>query len=118
VLVLAPSREAADEVAHAACGEGGGLLGVHRLSLRELVMELAESELYRRELAPVGRFVREAIAARVASEALRKSQLTYLRPVAAFPGFPRALTETFEELRLNAAPSAVCRLCHPRPAGD
>ncbi len=107
VLVLAPSREAADEVAHAACGEGGGLLGVHRLSLRELVMELAESELYRRELAPVGRFVREAIAARVASEALRKSQLTYLRPVAAFPGFPRALTETFEELRLNAAPSAL-----------
>ena len=107
VLVLALSRAAADEVAHSACGGAGALLGVHRLAFRELVMELAAGELYRRELAPVGRFVREAIAARVTAEAVRRGELTYLRPVADFPGFPRALTATFEELRLNAAPRSL-----------
>src|SRR5580704_10387149 len=102
VLVLGPSRAAADEVAHAACAGAGGMMGVHRLSFRELVMELAQSEVYRRELTPVGRFVREAIAARVIAETVQRGELTYLRPVAGFPGFPRALTATFEELRLNA----------------
>jgi len=105
VLVIAPSRAAADEVAHAACEAAGGMLGVHRAALRELVMELAAPELYRRGLTPVGRVVREAIAARVAAEAMARGELTYLRPVARFPGFPRALTDTFEELRLHAAAS-------------
>jgi ATP-dependent helicase/nuclease subunit B len=107
VLVLGPTRAAADEVAHTACGVEGGFLGVHRLAFRDLVMELAASELYRRELVPVGRFVREAIAARVTAEA----KLTYLGPVASFPGFPRALTNTFEELRLNSVSPARLREC-------
>jgi CRISPR/Cas system-associated exonuclease Cas4 (RecB family) len=96
VLVLAPVRTAADEVARMACGEA--LLGVHRLAFRELVTELAATELNRRGLAPVGRFVRQALAARVTAG----TELTYLGPVAKFPGFPRALTDTFEELHLNA----------------
>ncbi len=39
VLVLAPVREAADEIALAACGDA--LIGVHRLAFRELVLELS-----------------------------------------------------------------------------
>jgi len=62
----------------------------------------------RRELVPVGRFVREALAARVTADALHRQELTYLAPVAGFPGFPSALTDTFEELRLN--PSGLDRL--------
>ena len=107
VLVLAPVRAAAEEVVLEACGKA--LLGVRRLAFRDLVMELAAAELNRRQLVPVGRFVREALAARVTAEAL--SELTYLRPVAQFPGFPRALTETFEELRLNAVDLDRLREC-------
>ncbi len=99
VLVLAPVRAAADQVAFEACSRS--LLGVRRFAFRELVLELASAELNRRGLVPVGRFVREALAARIAYEALGRGELTYLRPVAGFPGFPRALTATFEELRLN-----------------
>ena len=73
VLVLAPVREAADEVALEACGDA--LIGVHRLAFRELVLELAASELYRRALVPVGRFVREALAARVTQEAATAGRL-------------------------------------------
>jgi RecB family exonuclease len=95
VLILAPERAAADEAARAACS--GALIGVHRLGFRDLVQELAAEELQRRGLTAVGRLVREALAARVAAQ----TPLTYLKPVARFPGFPRALAETFEDLRLN-----------------
>ena len=100
VLVVAPVREAAGEVALAACGDA--LIGVHRLAFRELVLELSAAELNRRALVPVGRIVREALAARVTQEAMGAGGLSYLGPVAGFPGFPRALAYTFEELRLNA----------------
>jgi CRISPR/Cas system-associated exonuclease Cas4 (RecB family)/uncharacterized protein (DUF1778 family) len=109
VLVLAPVRVAAEEVARIACGDA--LLGVRALAFRDLVMDLAAAELNRRELVPVGRFVREALAARVTAEARKRGELTYLDPVAAFPGFPRALTDTFEELRLNAVGPGRLREC-------
>ncbi|PYT22412.1 MAG: hypothetical protein DMG57_35530 [Acidobacteria bacterium] len=109
VLVLAPVRAAADEVTLEACGTA--LLGVRRLAFREFVMELSAPELNRRGLVPVGRFVREALAARVTAEALDRDALSYLRPVAGFPGFPRALTATFEEMRLNVVEPERLRAC-------
>ena len=107
--MLAPVRAAAEEVALEACGTA--LSGVRRLAFREYVMELSAAELNRRGLVPVGRFVREALAARVTAQALHRGELTYLRPVAGFPGFPRALTTTFEELRLNAVDPERLRAC-------
>jgi RecB family exonuclease len=109
VVVLGPVREAADEVALAACGDA--LVGVHRLAFRELVGELSAAELNRRALVPVGRTVREALAARVTQEAVGAGGLRYFGPVAGFPGFPRALAYTFEELRLNAVPLDGLREC-------
>src|ERR1035441_2007609 len=109
VVVVGPVREAADEVALAACG--GALVGVHRLAFRELVGELSAAELNRRALVPVGRTVREALAARVTEEAVGTGGLRYFGPVAGFPGFPRALAYTFEELRLNAVPLDGLREC-------
>ena len=105
VLVLAPERAAADEVVRLACTKA--LLGVRRLGFRELAPELAGDEMDRLGLVPVGRIVREALAARVAA----RTGLTYLKPVAAFPGFPRALAESFEELRLNRITPAQLRAC-------
>lgn len=107
--MLAANRTAAEEAARAACG--AAMLGVRALSFRDLVMDLAVSELNRRALVPVGRFVREALAARVTAEALARGELQYLGPVASFPGFPRALTDTFEELRLNAIGGERLREC-------
>ncbi|HZL66657.1 MAG TPA: hypothetical protein VFC29_04925, partial [Candidatus Limnocylindrales bacterium] len=109
VVVVGPVREAADEVALAACGDA--LVGVHRLAFRELVGELSAAELNRRALVPVGRTVREALAARVTEEAVDAGGLRYFGPVAGFPGFPRALASTFEELRLNAVPLDGLREC-------
>jgi len=109
VVVLGPVREAADEVALAACGDA--LVGVHRLAFREFVLELSAAELNRRALVPVGRTVREALAARVTQEVEGAGGLRYFGPVAGFPGFPRALASTFEELRLNAAPLDGLREC-------
>jgi CRISPR/Cas system-associated exonuclease Cas4 (RecB family) len=105
VLVLAPVRTAADEAARFACG--AALVGVQRMGFRDLVLELASAELNRRGLVPVGRVVREALAARVAAA----TDLSYFGPVASFPGFPRALTDTFEELRLNAVDPERLREC-------
>ena len=109
VLVVAPVREAADEIALEACRDA--LIGVQRLAFRELVLELSNVELNRRALVPVGRIVREALAARVTQEAVAAGRLSYLGPVAAFPGFPRALADTFEELRLNTVGlDSACRV--------
>jgi ATP-dependent helicase/nuclease subunit B len=109
VLVLAPVRAAAEEVVRSACG--AALLGVKAMGFRDLALERAALELNRRELVPVGRFVREALAARVTAKASGRSELTYLGPVASFPGFPRALTSTFEELRLNDISPERLREC-------
>jgi len=114
VLVLAPTREAADEICFGACGDA--LVRVHRAALRELVLEFSAAELNRRQLVPVGRIVREALAARVTAEAMRRGELAYLAPVAGFPGFPRALTDTFEELRLNGVDLGCLRTCGPSGA--
>ncbi|HTS66764.1 MAG TPA: PD-(D/E)XK nuclease family protein [Candidatus Acidoferrales bacterium] len=99
VIAIAATREAAGEVALAACGDA--LVGVQRAAFRDLVLELSAAAMNRSAIVPVSRVVREALAARVAAEALRAGRLTYFAPVAGFPGFPRALAETFEEVRLN-----------------
>lgn len=105
VLVLAQERAAAEEAARAACEKA--LLAVGQLGFRELARRLAAPETNRLALVPVGRIVREALAARVTACA----ELTYLKPVAGFPGFPRALTDTFEELRLNGVTPEQLRAC-------
>jgi len=98
VLILAATRDAADEVALAACGDA--LLGIERFGFRDLVLAFSDAEMNRRALVPVSRVVREALAARVTAK-ITPAKLSYFGPVAEFPGFPRALADTFEDLRLN-----------------
>jgi len=101
VLVLGATRAAAEEVIRRACT--AALVGVRAQGLRDLAIELAAPEMNRRGLVPVGRFVREALAARITAEAMRHQVLQYFGKVAGFPGFPRALTQALEQLRLDAA---------------
>jgi len=62
--------------------------------------ELARSAMAARGLAPLTSLGREAIAARIAQKALAQRELSYFHPVAALPGFARALARTLVELRL------------------
>ena len=110
VLVLAPVREAADEVALEACGDA--LVGVHRLAFRELVLELSAAELNRRALVPVGRIVREALAARVTQEAVGAGAIELPRPrrrISRISARPRRHLRRAAPQRGTARPTARVR---------
>ena len=109
-LVIAPSREAADDLVRALAAGGGALFGLHRLTLNRLAGLLAQPELLEAGLAPAGALAVEAIAARVVNRLSETGALSYFAPVTDMPGFPRALASTIVELRLNlVSPEAVAR---------
>ncbi len=99
VLVLAPTRAAANELAINAFDQG--CQGVHAYTLIQLAAQLAAQPMAQRELAPISRLGIEAIAARIVHAAQRAKKLDYFAPVAQTPGFPRALANTIAELRLQ-----------------
>lgn len=103
--IIASSRYAADDLVRIACQSA--LIGVERYSIRDLVYALSSDRMNAMGLIPVSRIVREALAAGVAREA----RLSYLRDVADFPGFPRALARTLEELRLAGVPKEQLAHC-------
>ena len=70
------------------------------MTLVQAAAELARSAMAERNLAPLSGLGREAVAARVAQKALAQGELAYFHPVAALPGFARALARTIVELRL------------------
>ncbi len=102
VLVLAPSRGAADEFLRRVCPPGGGLFGVHRATPLQLAAELATPGMARAGLAPVAGLGLEALAARAISICGTRDELKYFAPVAEAPGMARALVTTLRELRASA----------------
>lgn len=101
--MVAGSRYAADDFVRSRCESA--LLGVSRYTVRDLVYALAEERLIAADLARLTRIGREALAASVAA----KVRLEYLREVARFPGFPRALARTLQDLRLARVQPAALR---------
>jgi len=77
-----------------------GSAGVHRVTLIQAASELARSAMAERSLAPLSALGCEAVAARIAQKARERAELKYFHPVAALPGFARALARTIVELRL------------------
>ncbi len=100
VLIIGASRAAADEFALSFAAERGAIFGVTRMSVAELVSRLALPALAKKGLTPTAPLSDEAVAARVADDLLRGGRLDYFEPVAAMPGFPRALSRTLAELRM------------------
>ncbi|MGH9658808.1 MAG: hypothetical protein ACRD96_09705, partial [Bryobacteraceae bacterium] len=98
VVVLAPTRPAADDFVRAAAAGGRGLFGVYRMTPGMLAAEMATPALAERGLAPVGRLGLEALAARGVHDC---PSLAYFQPVAEMRGFARALASTLDELRLE-----------------
>jgi CRISPR/Cas system-associated exonuclease Cas4 (RecB family) len=97
-VVLAASRGAADDFVRSACHEA---TGVHRVTLRQLAARLAMRTMAERAMTPLGGLATEAVAARITYLAHSAGRLDYFNPVAAMPGFPRALASTLSELRLE-----------------
>ena len=73
---------------------------MHRVTLVQAASELARAAMAERGLAPLSGLGREAVAARIAQKALEQGGLNYFHPVAALPGFARALARTIVEVRL------------------
>jgi len=80
VLVLAPTRGAADDFVRALCDKLGALYGFHRMTLIGLATTLATELLAQRNLAPLSRLGIEALAARSVFACRREGQLDYFGP--------------------------------------
>lgn len=107
VLLLAPSRGAADDLLRGLTGTGAGLLGVHAMSFRQWAREVASLDLAARDLRPITPLGTEAIAARAARLAAADGELERLSPVAGMPGFARSLAATIGELRSARVPPSI-----------
>ena len=114
-LTIVPGRLAGSFLA-----SGTGMAGARKWTLPQLASNLARPAMAERGLTPLSFLGWEAVTARVAHEAARAKALRYFDPVAALPGFARALARTLSELRLAgirpkelAARGALPR----RPAG-
>jgi ATP-dependent helicase/nuclease subunit B len=70
------------------------------MTLVQAAGELSRAAMAERGLVPLTSLGREAVAARIAQKALERKELAYFHPVAALPGFARALARTIVELRL------------------
>ena len=101
VLVVAPTRAAADEFAFSLASAKGATFGVTRSSVAELVARLALPALAKKGLTPSASLSDEAVSARVADVLLKDGALKYFEPVAHMPGFPRALSRTLSDIRMS-----------------
>ena len=108
-VIVSAFRGAADEVARVVAREAGGAVGLHRFSMAQLAAYLAAPVLAGRGIAPATRMGSEAVAALAAFEAARDGGLDYFRPVAATPGFPRALARTLQELGMAGVGAGALR---------
>lgn len=99
VLVLAPTRGAADDLLRRFAPQGRGLFGVHRFTLHQFAADLATPSLAEDARAPVTALGSEALVARCLEKSAQ--DLSYFSPVLDAPGLPRALRSTLRELRLN-----------------
>ncbi len=105
VWLVGASRAAADECAARVAHARGGLFGVTRTSLIELVMRFALPSLARRRVAPASGVGLEAVVTRARYDAQQAEALRYFGPVADTPGFPRAAARTLDELQMAAVPT-------------
>jgi len=100
VLIIAASRDAADDFARRVTAARGAMFGLHRASFTQLAARFAAAEMARLALAPATALGANAVAARISFEAARARALAYFTPVARYPGFARALAATLGELRV------------------
>jgi ATP-dependent helicase/nuclease subunit B len=102
-LVLAPTLPAATTLCLAALEKGAVRFGWFKRTFGMLASELSVPELAARGVSPVHGLGDEALCMRVAHRLIAEHALVRYRAVADRPGFVRALSATFRELRLSGA---------------
>jgi RecB family exonuclease len=112
--IVGASRGAADDLARRVAAARPATFGVLRLSLSQLAARTTLLELAVEGRTPSTWLGAEAVTARATFEAARDGALHYFGPVAATPGFPRALARTLHELRLAGLGGS--QLSGPSPA--
>jgi hypothetical protein len=94
LLVLAPTKAAADDLVRNLTLKRGGVPGAHRMTLAQLAAALATPRLGAEQLTGLTPLGAEALAARSVHRCLSEKTLRYFSPVASMPGFARALAPT------------------------
>ena len=100
VVVVGANKDALADVARAAAKEAGAVFGWQRITFARLAGTLAAPALALRGLVPVGALGVEALCARLVHRSKNRGDLERLAPIADFPGLPKALARTLEEVRL------------------
>lgn len=106
ILILVPHSIAADHLVHALVANEGSRFGLQRITLNRLAAQLAAPELARRRAVPCTPLSLAAVSARAVHRVVREGRGGRLATVASRPGFPRALTQTFADLRGAGVPLA------------
>jgi len=99
IAIVAASRGAADDFVRTIARERGATFGLTRFSLTELAARAAALHLGAAR-TPATKASADAMAARAVFDSRSAGELHYFAPVAATPGFPRAVARTIHELRL------------------
>ncbi len=100
VVLVGPGKDALADLARREVQEGGAVFGWQRVTFARLAGTLAAPALAERGLVPVGALGVEALCARLVHRARQRGELERLAPIADFPGLPKALARTLEEVRL------------------
>lgn len=104
VVVVGPRKDALADLIRAAAEEERAVFGWQRVTFARLAGTLAAPALASRGLVPIGALGTEALCARLVHRAKNDprggEQLERLAPIADFPGLPKALARTIEEVRL------------------
>jgi CRISPR/Cas system-associated exonuclease Cas4 (RecB family) len=100
VVLVGPSKDALADLARAAAKEQGAIFGWQRVTFARLAGILAAPSLAEKSLVPIGALGVEALCARLVHRAKQSGDLERLAPIADFPGLPKALARTLEEVRL------------------
>jgi ATP-dependent helicase/nuclease subunit B len=114
-LVIAPARGVAGDLLLRQ--NAGAAAGVHRFTLNQLAAVAAAPALALDGKKPANRLATEALAARVVHVIGKQAKWEYFGPVAATPGFTRALASTLIELRMNSVTPQALAVSAP-PARD
>ena len=109
ITIVGATRGAADDLARRIAVERGATIGLGRYSLTQLAARTAVVALAAEGKTASTGLGADAVAARAVFAATRDGSLRYFTPVAALPGFPRALARTLQELRLAGIGSDAVR---------
>ena len=99
VLVLVPHAIGADHLVHELVALEGSRFGLQRFTPTRLAARLAAPELARRRAVPCTSLSLTAVVTRAVHRVVKEGRGGRLAAVAPRPGFPRALAQTFEDLR-------------------